>query len=275
MQKNLFSKNITHKPVSLGLWIAAVILSLSPGICWADTDSPQSPVAQTRSIVKEWVQAEQVLSAEQAQWHQERALIKDMITVLDKETESLREIIKDNEASLTQADEQRASLLETRSSLHEKRKLITQFLENTEPVIHALETRLPTPLQQQLAPFFIKLPQDSKTTDLGIAERMQVALAILDAIRAFDRKMTVAHELHSDEQGSPYEVTTLYIGLGQAFYISAQDAGIGTPTQTGWKWESQPKLHSSIQKAITMIEGNTHDIGFITLPLTVSNQAEQ
>jgi hypothetical protein len=122
-----------------------------------------------------------------------------------------------------------------------------------------------------MLPLYNRIPEYPEHTALGIAERMQQVLGILDAVRAFDRNFSVHQEIREQSDGSMREVTTLYVGLAQAFFVSADDAGIGYPSDTGWVWESRNDLSDRIHKAVAMLKGNSYEIDYLLLPLSIRN----
>lgn len=229
-----------------------------------------SSTQQTRAVLTSWIEAEQLLSREALDWEQERVLMQDLQAVLDQEMATLEETISASEGALGEADRQREALLEQQNELASVQQCILAFLKPTESELMALRERLPEPLREQLAPLFNRLPADEEETSLGIAERMQSVLAIMDSIRAFDKKLTVSAMLSEDATGQLHEVKTLYLGLAQAFYVGSEDAGIGRPGASGWEWKSQPDIENEIRRAIAMVKGETHAIDFVNLPLSVS-----
>lgn len=251
------------------LAVGCCIFLLSTGLNNAVAQNPTT-VSQTRSTLKEWVLAEKTLSREAADWQQEKVLLQDLLAVLDQEIKTLKTEIASSQESLSQADEEREKLLKVRAESRDQREMIQAYLADLEPRLLLLRSRLPEPLDNQLAIFFNRIPEEGTPSSLGIAERAQTVLGILDAIRAFDNKLTVARELRQGKSGSTQEMTTLYLGLGQAFYVSAEDAGIGYPQTSSWQWESKPVLRQAILSAIAMAEGKTHEVDYIALPLKVS-----
>lgn len=250
---------------SVALLVGLVFLAYSTAM------ASQSAVSQTRDTLKQWVEAEQVLSQEAVQWRQERSLLKDLVSVLDKEIAILKETIAENASGLTSADEQRAALVEKREHMRKQREWIARFLSRAEAQAFALRRNLPEPLLEKLAPLYNRMPEHAEPTALGIAERMQAVLGIFDAVRTFDQKFSVHQEIREQADGSLQEVTTLYVGLAQAFYVSGDDAGVGYPSSTGWIWESNKDLSDRIHKAIAMLKGTSYEIDYLPLPLSIQN----
>ena len=85
--------------------------------------------------------------------------------------------------------------------------------------------------------------------------------------------MSDLREMRPDESGvvKTLEVKTLYLGLGQAFFVDkkGQYAGVGKPSPEGWQWESNNDLASSISSAIAIYEGIKPPDNFIELPIVI------
>ena len=70
--------------------------------------------------------------------------------------------------------------------------------------------------------------------------------------------------------GSTAEVKALYIGLGQAYYVTptGDAAGVGQPTPDGWKWTPANDLAPEISRAIAILQ-NEEVPAFVPLPVTI------
>lgn len=64
--------------------------------------------------------------------------------------------------------------------------------------------------------------------------------------------------------------STLYLGLGQAYYVTANGsaAGIGTSTPDGWQWKPANQLAPRVAQAIAIME-NEEVPAYVPLPVEV------
>ena len=69
-------------------------------------------VKETRQLISEWVETEQIISEEATEWTAERALLGDLITTLKVENEALDENLAKSEAEMANMSRQRADLSE-------------------------------------------------------------------------------------------------------------------------------------------------------------------
>lgn len=230
-------------------------------------------IESMRTITKEWVAVEQAISLEAVASVEKQTLLKDLVAATKAEIKTLQSALTEIEATRSAADVMREDLITDQEILRKNRTLILSFLLEMEPELKAFEKRLPTPLQEKLASFYQRLPENSSNTTLGIAERMQTVASLLTGIHEFDRTITVSDEIRTFANGTEGEVQSVYIGLGTAYYRtrSGDDAGIGHPNGEGWMWESQPGLNKEIAEVIAIVNQSTQKVRFIDLPVTLQN----
>lgn len=253
-----------HKHISI---ISFAIISLMPPA------SGSVALESARNVVKQWVATESALSSEAVQWEATEVLLRDLIKITQAEIATLNESLQKIEATATNADVVRADLVTEQQRLNTARRQISKFLTNIEPKLSTLKPALPEPLVNQLAKLFQRIPNDPAKTTLGIAERMQTVVGILNTINKFDRAITVHEEIRSLGDGSQGEVQTVYVGLGAAYYCtrSGDDAGYGHAGINGWQWNSQPELSAAISEVIAIASNSTQEARFIALPVELQN----
>ena len=94
-------------------------------------------------------------------------------------------------------------------------------------------------------------------------------IGILNEVGKANGEVTVATEIRTLSDGKPTEVKTLYVGMGQAYYVSAKgDAGVGRPSANGWAWESDNALAARITDAMQILQ-NKATAKFVPLPVKI------
>jgi len=65
-------------------------------------------------------------------------------------------------------------------------------------------------------------------------------------------------------------VKTFYVGLGQAYYLSAKEdaAGRGWPTPKGWEWKRDDALIKPLQQGVAVLNAKAK-AKFFPLPATI------
>jgi hypothetical protein len=114
-----------------------------------------------------------------------------------------------------------------------------------------------------------RVPEDPTRTRVTTAERFQNVLGILAALNKANTEINVVYEVHQLADGKPAEVQTIYLGLAQAWYVSAGgDAGIGRPTPAGWKWEPTRAIAQDVLNALEIKQGKQTPT-FVPLPVRI------
>ena len=69
--------------------------------------------------------------------------------------------------------------------------------------------------------------------------------------------------------GRPAEVKALYIGLGQAYYVSAKgEAGTGRPGASGWEWQPVNEIAARVTDAMQVLQSKATP-HFVSLPVKI------
>jgi hypothetical protein len=75
--------------------------------------------------------------------------------------------------------------------------------------------------------------------------------------------------VHTLADGKPAEVRAVYVGLAQAYYVSASgESGVGHPTPDGWKWEPSKAVGNDLLVALEILQGK-HSPAFVSLPVSI------
>jgi hypothetical protein len=119
-------------------------------------------------------------------------------------------------------------------------------------------------------PLSQRLPDDANETKLSLAERFQNVVGILNEVDKFNREISVTSEVRTLADGSSVEVTSLYIGIGEAYYVSANGAiaGVGVASEQGWIWKPANEAAPQIADVIAVLK-NEKVASFIQLPVEV------
>lgn len=260
---------LSGRGARLGLsMISALALECTAG---EPAATPESPLKDARLKLEKWVEAEQLISKEKMDWDLGKQLLEDRIALVEREMKELGEKSAAARTKAGGAGSANAKLVLERDTLEQA----AAFLAERVP---ALERRvkgevlplLPDVVRPKVEPLVRRLPENPGDSKLTILERYQNVVGILGEVDEFNREVTVARELRAAGGGKTAEVRTLYLGLGQAFYVN-QDRGVagrGIPTEDGWKWEDMPGAAGRISEAIGITE-NEKVADFVPLPVKV------
>ncbi len=148
-------------------------------------------------------------------------------------------------------------------------ELLADRVAAYESKVRTLYKSVPDPLREKSDPLYRRIPSDSSSTSVSLAERFQNVLGILNEMNRLNGEITVATEVRALSDGKPSEVKTIYVGLAQAYFISARnEAGVGYPGPDGWVWQARNDIARDVNIAIQILL-NTTKPHFIPLPVTI------
>ncbi|MCU0788927.1 MAG: DUF3450 domain-containing protein [Verrucomicrobia bacterium] len=230
-----------------------------------------STIDEARVSVEKWVETRQLTSRLQADWRAEREMIEQTLALFEKELAELQEKLAKADTSTSQVGAERAKLEAEKKELEEASARVTDWATRFEERIRKLAIAFPPTLATKLDPLMKRLPADSATTRLGPVERMQNLVGILNEVDKFNGSIVVESELQKRPSGEEIQVKTLYVGLGQAYFVdkTGDFAGVGQPSLKGWEWKEEPGLGGRVLDAIASYE-DTRPPGFVELPMTVN-----
>ncbi|MEI6167572.1 MAG: DUF3450 family protein [bacterium] len=226
-------------------------------------------LAETRMVLDKWIETQQVIARERKDWQQGKETLASRLDLARKEAATIEEKIKQAEVASATAAKQRATIEAENAKLKRSVERLAVAVTRLEGQIRKMFPTLPDPIQTKLKPLYERIPADAATTKVSAAERFQNVLGILSESIKANTEIPVVFEVRNLANGKPAEVRVLYVGLGQAYYLSAAgQAGIGRPTTNGWTWEASAGIARDVQKAIEIQEGKRPP-AFVGLPVVL------
>jgi hypothetical protein len=133
--------------------------------------------------------------------------------------------------------------------------------------IRALHPRLPSPLTEKIRTLYERMPADTNTVRVSVAERCQNVLGILNEINKFNAEIAMVYDVRNLSDGKPSEVSCVYLGLGQAYSVSPRgEAAVGRPGSQGWTWTAIPSSAESIALTLDILQSKAKP-EFVPLPV--------
>ena len=227
-------------------------------------------IENTRSVLEQWVETQQIISKEKTSWRTEQAILQDTQSLLSHELDRLNSAIDDLEASASAADADRSNLTEEKESQLAAANVVKSNIGSLETKLKEIVKTLPEPLVEKIKPLIRRLPQDSNNTKLSLGERVQNIVGILSQADKFNTTITLSNESREISDGKVIQVTTLYWGLAGAYFVdnAGSYAGIGKPGSNGWEWSQVEGVGAQIKQLLDIYEG-TEEIQFVDLPASV------
>lgn len=240
-------------------------------LLFVGTTAFSAEVDGVRAALEKWVESRKVISQEQREWALGKEMLNERVELVQQEIDSLKEKISEAEESISEADKKRSSLVEENDRLKEASVALNETVLTLESNTQSLLKRLPDPLRERVKPLSQRIPEDVEETKLSLAERFQNIIGILNEVNKFSREITLTSEVRSLPDGSSAEVTAMYVGIGQAYYASADSkiAGIGTAGSDGWSWQPANDAAAEIAEAIAILK-NEQVASFVQLPVEIN-----
>jgi len=227
-------------------------------------------IAAARSTLEKWVDTRRVLSAEQRDWQLGREILTSRVDVLQREIDSLQSRVAGATSSIADADKAREALLAEKARLAAGSEVLVAGVAGLEKRTRELLKRVPDPIRERVAPLSQRIPDGTSDSKLGLAERYQNVVGILNEIDKFQGVITLTSEVRTLGDGTTAEVTAIYLGVSQGYYVTAngRHAGVGTGGPDGWTWTAANDAAPRIAGAIA-IHKNEGVAEFVPLPMRI------
>ena len=248
--------------------IAAVAAVSLAGFVPVLGETGEEALQSTRDTLARWVETQQVISKEKKDWRLGKDVLEQRIQLLEGEIEGFRERIAATRKGIDEADLERRELLDEKRELEQASQSLVETAAVLERKTRELIATLPSPIRDRIAPLSQRIPKHPNDTELSLGVRFQNVIGILNEVNKFNRDIPVTTEVRQVSGGGSAEVQTLYVGLGQAYFVTASGdvAGFGQPTPEGWAWTEAPELAPSIAHAIAILK-NEEVPAYVPLPV--------
>ncbi len=266
IQKIQKSKVSNFHPIAIVLLLMALLVLFSH----TQADSTENiNVEQAKTAIEQWVENQRLISKERRDLILSKEILMNRIELAQREIDTLRGKIGMAEESVAEADKKREDMLQKNNELKEATISLSDTLVTLEHRVQQLLPKLPAPIRQRIEPLIQRLPETDKENELSISERFVNVVGILNEVDKFNRIITTSSEVQTLPDGSSVEVTAMYLGIGQGYYVSADEriAGVGTATETGWFWKPADLSAEEISTAIDILNGKT--AAYIQLPIEI------
>jgi hypothetical protein len=242
----------------------------TPAATPAAPPAPPATLDETRLTLNKWIETQQIISKERNDWQQGKEILQGRIELVGKEVGVLKDRITQSELAVVESNKKRNELVAENDQLKAVTAQLSDAVTTMEDQVRKLSKMMPEPVNAKLLPLMQRMPADPTNTRVSTAERFQNVLGILNELNKANSEISVSYEIRTLADGSSSEVQVFYVGLAQAYYISPRGlAGIGRPTEDGWKWESASAATSSqITQALEIIQGKQTP-SFVPLPITI------
>jgi hypothetical protein len=229
-------------------------------------DEPQA----ARDLLDKYVETRRIISQEKRDAALGREMLAEQIDLAKRQIEELRAKTAEVSREIATADEKKAALVAENAMLIEVADALATTLAALESRTKELVARLPDPIRAKVGMVSQQIPDKPGETKVSLGQRFLNVIALLNEVNRFNREITITSEVRTLANGREAEVTAIYVGLGQAYYVSARRdaAGIGTPSPQGWVWTPAAAAAESIARLVAILE-NKQPAGFVRVPVRI------
>lgn len=213
-------------------------------------------LVSARAALDKWVELQQVISKEKRDWQAAQDVLGQRIALLEGEIAAMEGKVAEARSGIEEVDATRRELVARDASFRRSQSALLDVVGRLEVKIGTLVAMTPDALRSRIEPLARRIPANPATTELTLGERFQNVIGILNEVNKFNQDVSVATEVRELPSGGSAEVQTLYLGLGQAYFVTQNGdaAGIGRPTPDGWTWQAADAMAGEIQRAIAILQ---------------------
>lgn len=252
-----------------------LVCALLALLCAAPIARAQPADADRAQAMERWIEARLLLSKEREEWRVQRNILNDRIDLLEREIASVRARTESAEAELKKTEDQWQDLSAQLDGLKASVSNLLPVLVVFEARVRALIPQLPPPVASRIEPLTRRIPESPEQTRLSIGERFQNVIGVLNELNKASREIAVTGETRELADGGRAEVTTMYLGLSQAFYSNEKGGlgGVGYPTRDGWRWEAHDDRAADFAAALAIYR-NEKPAAYVSIPARLANESE-
>jgi len=247
------------------------LISLLLGAATAAGTPPEGAggLGEVRATVDRWVATQQLLESERQAWQQQREVLNSRIELLDSEIATFQAKLSEAGVKVDESREKSRAIDAERKILVDTAAGLARDVTELEAGLKRVARRVPDTLQEKVAPLLQRIPENPETTTVSVAERFQNVLGVLSELQRLNNEISVNTEIRPLADGKLVQVTTVYLGLAQAYYASASgEAGIGRPGPEGWIWEPAASASREIVALLDIVQSKGSP-KFVALPVEI------
>lgn len=265
-------------------FLSVVLLALASMALAPVTDPAEDPpratapaaIEDTRATLDRYVETRRVLSAERRDWALGQEVVGDRVAVLEREVQALRARIHEAKESIGDAESNAQELTVRRDQLKSSSDAMALHALALEQRLRTLLPRLPAPVVEQIKPLSQLLPAPQAQVHKALGARFLTVVGLLNELARLNGEMRLTSEVRELPDGRSAEVTVLYAGLGQAWYVTSNGraAGFGSASPTGWIWSPADEAAQPLQTAIATLRDSA-PAAWVGLPMRTQDSGDQ
>ena len=257
-----------------GFWYFAVLFAsiCSQFASFATAgNNVEDEVSSSKAALEKWVETQRVISQEKRDFVLSKEMLSERIKLLEREIEELERKVVTAKGNISDADSKRSQIVKDSHKFNDNFTVLQNIIGRLEDGIKDIIKKLPENVDAHIKPLSQRLPDPENTTKkISLSERFQNVIGMLNEIDKFNREISLTSEVRTLEDGSSVEVTTVYIGIGQAYFVNTTGdiAGVGNVTEDGWQWQENDEIAPAISEVISILK-NEKVASYVKLPIEI------
>jgi hypothetical protein len=204
-------------------------------------------------IVRQWVELNGEIAAESRGWDEQKVWLETRIALLETERDGLQARADTGRERAGTGEKSRAARSAGVGRAETELKQLELVLDVAEARARAWLQMIPEPLQPSVrAPLDAMSSGKDVSGEGAVTHRLQAVVAFYVALEELQGGVHLVQELVPTKGDQPREMDVLYLGLSQAYAVSAAGtaAAVGHPRAGGWSWASTPDSAEDIRRAV-------------------------
>lgn len=229
----------------------------------------------TRAILQQWAAQQQAIANERREWEQGKSILQQRVELVEREIQNVQNKIAENKQKLADSETKKQQMLKDKATAEEASKVLAAKISELEAAVRKLLPSTPKPTQDKLKAAFDALPpagisDEDLAKKFGLGGRYAILGAILSEFSTANTLVLQGLEMIDVGGGRNAEVNVVYLGLGQAYYLTkdGEDAGVGIPFESGWKWQPDKSIAKEVLQMLDMLKKSGHP-RVVPLPVTI------
>lgn len=254
--------------VTLFLAAAGRVISAEPAGTKTDAGASMN---NARALLQKWAETERLIATERREWEQGKALLEGRITLVQQSIQDMKKKIAEAETKLADAKKRAAEVELEKAQAKEASDSLIAAAAELEKGVRAVVARVPPAVQEKVKLLADRIPKEgADVKNISAAERYQNVLGILNELNKSNLEIASLPEIHEVGSGRKAEVKTVYVGLGQAYFVNAAGdiGGVGVPGTDGWIWKTDPSIAKHMIEVVEVMK-KTVSPKLVELPATI------
>lgn len=237
-----------------GVLACGAVLTAGAIVAGPQTDDTSAEIEATRATFDRWVDLREQTSKEKAKLEEQKLFLQGRIDLVRDQIEDTRKQIEERRSAVADTSKKRGELQAQADELVAATSTLEGRIADLEERVLALVDRLPAPLVEQVRQYTQQFPKEGKESSASLSQRYTLAVAVLNAVDKFNTSVHVVSERRDLANGSSAEVTTMYLGISEGFYVNGAGdaAGRGVPSPEGFVWTPINDSAEAVANAIAV-----------------------